>query len=138
MGFFDLPRFSLLSRVGAAAGRRTASSSRLLRQPPKSATAFWMAGAAFLRSSGIIAGVTSMLALKAKNQGSASAGSCEGPSIFMISSAVRLPLSAMKYAASGFCSARIFAMAEKPSFAPALPASVGIEILNKNRIVSLS
>ena len=70
-------------------------------------TACLMAGPAFLRSSGTITGTISRLALKARNQGSAKAGICEASFMSTISSAVRFPLDARKYAASGFRSSRM-------------------------------
>ena len=59
-------------------------------------TACSIAGAAFCRSSGTIAGVASILAFSARNQGSAIFGSSEASFMLMISTPVRIPLSAMK------------------------------------------
>src|SRR5262249_2673306 len=54
------------------------------------------AGPAFLRSAGIMAGVASMLAFRARNQGSAIAGIWEASAISSMRIAFRLPFSATK------------------------------------------
>jgi hypothetical protein len=66
-----------------------------------------MFGAAFAKSSGVIAGMNSTLAFAVKNHGSARAGICDTSDMFTTMIPPRWPLSAVKYTASGFCSAKI-------------------------------
>ena len=70
-------------------------------------TAASMLGPAFAKSSGVIAGMNSTFALAVKNQGSARAGICDTSDILTTMMPPRWPASAVKYAASGFCSAKI-------------------------------
>src|SRR6185295_1058392 len=89
------------------------------------------------RSWAFIAGRTVSLALKARNHGSAIAGSCEDSFMSKNIYPVRSPLSSAKYAASRLRSSRMLLIVAPnlPFRAAALPASTGIETLSNIRIV---
>ena len=102
-------------------------------------TAASMLGPAFAKSSGVIAGMNSTFALAVKNQGSARAGICDTSDILTTMMPPRWPASAVKYAASGFCSAKIDWMIcpSFPARTTALPAPTSQEILIRNLILHL-
>jgi hypothetical protein len=103
-------------------------------------TAASMLGPALAKSSGVIAGMNSTFALPVKNQGSARAGICDTSNILTTMMPPRWPPSAVKYTASGFCSAKIDWMIypSLPERMIALPpASTSQEILTRNLIMPL-
>jgi|SRR6516162_6582338 hypothetical protein len=82
-------------------------------------------------------GLNDTCALKARNQGSATAGISDGSFRSKTMEPDLWPLSsAKKYAASGFKSPRIFSIVvpKVPALAAAFPASTGIETLSNIRI----
>src|SRR5215467_8682125 len=86
-------------------------------------------------------GLNDTCALKARNQGSATAGISDGSFRSKTMEPDLWPLSsAKKYAASGFKSPRIFSIVvpRVPALAAAFPASTGIETLSNIRILSTS